>query len=357
MSTGGRYPGALRQNPAVTIAEGSRDADELRTGLARWLTESRGTEVSVGPLARPDAGLSTDTLFVDAGSASGEEELVVRLPPLGGGLFPEYRLEDQARVQQLLAGSPVPVAHPVEYVADTEWLGAPFMVMPKVPGRVLLANPSFVSRSWLKDAPASGQARLFDGFVAVLADLHRLDPEPFAFLGDGRTVADHLDRATAYLAWASDDVPPPSFMEEALDWCASHLPQREPERSLLWGDVQLVNAVFDDDLRVAAVLDWEMASLGPAELDVGWFFALHDMTAAQVGGDLPGFPKRPEALGRYERLLGRKLDELRWYEAFALLRSGSVMVRMARLLARRGVDARWLTTRNPVVAALDRVLG
>jgi aminoglycoside phosphotransferase (APT) family kinase protein len=347
----------VRQNPAVTIAEGVRDPEELRAGLTRWLTESRGGEVTVGPLARPEAGLSTDTLFVDARSTSGEEELVVRLPPLGGGLFPEYRLDHQARVQQLLAGYPVPVADPVVYVAEPQWLGAPFMVMPKVPGRVLLASPSFLSRSWLKEATEAEQSLLFDGFLSVLARLHQLDSEPFAFLGAAYTVSEHLDHARSYLAWASDDEPPPAFLDDALDWCARHVPPHEPEPSVLWGDVQLVNAVFDDHFRVAAVLDWEMSSLGPAEIDVGWFFALHDMTAAQVGSDLPGFPTRSDGLARYEELLGRRLDELQWYEVFALLRSGSIMVRIARLLARRGVDASWLTTGNPVAAALDRLLG
>ena len=104
------------------------------------------------------------------------------------------------------------------------------------------------------------------------------------------------------------------------------------------------------------MLDLEMASLGPAEVDLAWFVVLHDMAVERCGGDLPGFPGRAATIDAYERRLGRPLDDLRWYEAFAVLRSGAILVRAARLLARLGVDDSWLTNENPTIDRLARLI-
>jgi aminoglycoside phosphotransferase (APT) family kinase protein len=100
-----------------------------------------------------------------------------------------------------------------------------------------------------------------------------------------------------------------------------------------------------------------MAGVGPPELDLGWFLALHEMTVEQHGATLAGIPTRTAMVDVYQAALGRDVRPLQWYEAFALLRSGSIMVRMARVLAGQGVDDSWLHTHNPTAAALDRVMG
>ena len=80
------------------------------------------------------------------------------------------------------------------------------------------------------------------------------------------------------------------------------------------------------------------------------------MTVATSGPDLPGFGDRASMLAIYEAALGRPVAPLRWFEVFAMLRSGSIMVRIARLLAARGVDDSWLTRGNPTAAALEGLL-
>lgn len=341
----------------MAIAAGQRDREAVRVGLERWLARE-GDAVVVGALDAPAAGLSSDTLFARVERASSSEQLVLRLPPAGEGLFPAYDLGRQARVQQVLAEVGYPVATPVTYEPDPAWLGAPFLVMPRVPGRVLLANPSFLAAGWLHDASPDRQRGVLDGFLTTLAELHRLDPRPFGFLAaEGPPgLAGEVARWADYLTWASGDLAPPGYLADALAWCAKHRPDPEPRTSVCWGDVQLVNAVIDEGGAVAAVLDWEMCGLGPAEMDLGWFLALHGMTVATQGGDLSGFGDRAGMVARYEAALGRAVEGLRWYETFALVRSGSIMVRIARLLAAQGVDDSWLTRGNPTQAALDRLL-
>ena len=147
----------------------------------------------------------------------------------------------------------------------------------------------------------------------------------------------------------------PAVIAHGLEWCRAERPVPEPPPSLLWGDVRIGNVVFDDGLRPAAVLDWEMATVGPAEVDLGWFLALHRLTVESAGADLPGFPDRDATVAAYQDRLGRPVADLGWFETFALVRSGAIMVRVARLLRNAGIGDSWLRD-NPVVDRLARRL-
>jgi aminoglycoside phosphotransferase (APT) family kinase protein len=346
-----------------------RDLDALRQGLTAWLRRWRpeAVDVRVAPLAQPTTGLSSETVFVEvdwelgAGRGAEHSSAVLRLPPDEDGLFPTYDLAMQGRLQAALAGAGVRAVAPLAVEEDDAWLGAPFILMPRVAGRVVQAEQPYLRTGWLAEATPAGQAHLHGAVLDALASIHRLDWEA---LGLGAVLAartaDHTAGArlaaeveywARYLAWAGDGAAPPVF-DDGVAWLRAHLPVPEPPPSLLWGDVQLGNVLVDEDMDVAAVLDFEMASIGPAEVDVAWFLALHAMAAERCHRDLPGFPSRAATVAAYEVRLGRALDDLRWYEAFAALRSGAILVRAARLLARLGVDDSWLTTHNPTLDLL-----
>ncbi len=350
------------------IASGAREDEAIRVGIEQWLRQ-RGTEVmelrdradlgaaAVGPISRPAAGLSTDTVFVSVvDAAGGKHDLVVRLAPVGDGLFPEYDLGRQVQVQNALAGAGIPTASPAVFEADRSWLGDEFMVMPRVPGLVVPSKPSYPRAGWLAERSRSEQAALLDDFLRTLAALHRLDLAVVGSLMGGSTVslADTCARACDYLDWAGADGAIPGFLTDARDWCTRNLPNPATPVSIVWGDVQLGNCVFTDAGNVGAFLDFELTGTGPAELDLGWFLGLHEMTAAVAGVDLPGFGDRESMVSTYEAALGRRVEALAWYETFALLRSGAIMVRIARLLAQRGIDDSWLRNDNPTEAALIR---
>ncbi len=317
----------------------------------------------LSPLSRPATGLSSETLFAEAawstGSGPATAELVMRLPPAGEGLFPTYDLRAQAEVQDRLASTSVPVARPIAFEPDPAWVGAPFILMPRVAGRVLATQPPFLKAGWLREAGEEDQAALHRSFTDVLGDIHRLDWQALelGFLSrpGGTDIEAEIDWWADYLDWASDGHPLP-VLADALAWCRETRPEQLPGSCLLWGDVQFANAVFGEDLRPAAVLDWEMASIGPAELDLGWFLALHRMTVDTCGSDLPGFPGRSATVAAWERRVGRPAVELEWFETFAVLRSGAILVRVARLLAADGVDDSWLTRGAPQLELLRAVL-
>jgi aminoglycoside phosphotransferase (APT) family kinase protein len=355
-----------------------RDLEVVRQGFSRWLQARHPQRPAplVAPVGQPATGLSSETLLLEVdwpgdgpvgpGQSSigaGHQSLVARLPPDGDGLFPLYDLAAQGRVQETVAAAGLPAVIPMAVELDDTWVGAPFLLMPRVEGRVVRADKAFLRTGWLAEAPADDQARLHTGFLDLLAGIHGIEVGrgQCDFLPGGvrRPTGDILsgevDRWEQYLTWAAEGNAPAVFAD-AVAWCRARLPRPEPPPSLLWGDVQLGNVLVADDMSIAAVLDFEMAGIGPAEVDLAWFLVLHRMTVERCGCDLPGFPDPVATVDAYETRLGRDLADLRWFEVFAALRSGAIMVRAARLLARLGVDDSWLTRGNPTVTLLDDLI-
>ncbi len=113
--------------------------------------------------------------------------------------------------------------------------------------------------------------------------------------------------------------------------------------------------LFGDDGSVASVLDWEMATIGPAEMDLAWYLALDDLTTRFVKRTVPGFLARADFIGRYEAALGRTVVDLEWHEIFALVRSTAINDRQARLAAESGVAYPGVAgDDNPVLRVVSR---
>ncbi|HZM30016.1 MAG TPA: phosphotransferase family protein [Acidimicrobiales bacterium] len=317
----------------MTLAAG-RDLGALRPGLERWLGRP------VGDLRRPAPGFSCETLVID-------DEVVIRLPPSGAGIFPTYDLAQQAAVQDAAARAGVPVAGPARYEPDPSFLGAPFLAMPFAPGPI--PGDFTAGDPWLAGLPGDAdRAAVWRSFLGVLPVVHRARAEG---LGLRRGLAEELAWWQGYVAWATDGFPPPALVD-ALAWCADRRPASEPPGGLLWGDVRLGNVVFDPDRRAPrAVLDWDMAGVGPAEMDLAWFLALRAVEEDLTGTTVPGFGSREQAIAVVEAGLGRPLDDLVWYEVFALVRASAVSTRIALLFERAGRRSMFTADGDPTLAA------
>ena len=241
---------------------------------------------------------------------------------------------------------------------DEEWLGAPFFLMRAVAG--VVPADSYLASGPLYDAGPAVQRRVQLDFVDALAGVHGLDWDELG-LGDltpagERGLAHDVDRAAGYLTWAGDgDVP--TVLLDALGWCRANSPEPEPPLSLVWGDPRFGNVVYDRELRPAALLDWEMASIGSAELDLAWFIGLHEVTVAAVGADLPGFLPTDHLLARYAETLGRHVVDYRWFEVLSLVRSESIFLRIRRMLLASGLDEPWLRGRTPGQDRIAEITG
>jgi aminoglycoside phosphotransferase (APT) family kinase protein len=334
---------------------GRRDDAALVRGLARWMA-ARPDQVPSVPgeaeaaatirsIAHADGGQANETVLVDLGPE--RPGVVVRLPPLEP-TFPGYDLAPQAVVQNALAASGVPAPAPSVVVDDPAWIGAPFLAMPLVRGDIAGPAPAF--DDYVTAAGTDLQRRMHDGLVDTVVAVHAVDWRA-AGLDEvlaGTTTRDALDRWTDYVEWSSAGDPLPA-LAEALAWCAARVPP-ETEPVLLWGDVRLGNLVFDDERRVRAVLDWDLSSIGPAEMDLAWHLGLEDMMVTLFDRRVEGFPSRDEVIDRYERKSGRALCDLGWHEVFALVRALAINDRHQRISGDRH------RLKNPMGAVLlDRL--
>ncbi len=111
-------------------------------------------------------------------------------------------------------------------------------------------------------------------------------------------------------------------VEQALTWLEDNFPTdvAAAEPVLAWGDSRIGNVLYED-FRPVAVLDWEMATVGPRELDVAWIIFAHMVfqeLAALAG--LPGLPevmREEDVRATYQRLTGVELGDLRWFYVYS----------------------------------------
>jgi aminoglycoside phosphotransferase (APT) family kinase protein len=187
---------------------------------------------------------------------------------------------------------------------------------------------------WLFEATSEERQRLEDSSVRTLVDLHRITPEiaDLSFLAGpdpGTTpIGQQLAYQRRYYEWAREGLVVP-IIEEAFEVLTAKHPT--PSRTVLnWGDSRIGNILYRD-FEPAAVLDWEMASLGPPETDLGWmtfFHSFFQFMAESYGlSGISDLLERDRAVATYERLAGHALDDLGWYEAFAALRFAIISIR------------------------------
>jgi aminoglycoside phosphotransferase (APT) family kinase protein len=334
-----------------------RDDDELARGFTSWCAQrwpEAGYEIA--QLGRPRSGWTNETLLVTMRSrAAGERRFVVRLPP-AVPTWPVYDLAGQARVLEALSPGVVRVPGVVAYEADAQWLGAAFLVMSHEPGKPGPEAPAL--DPWVMESAPETQRRMHEEFIDVLAAIHRVDWRDAGLdavlRGGEQSLAQEVAWWVEYVDWASGGAPT-VVLTEAIAWCAATAPGAEPPASLCWGDARLGNVLFADNRSVASVLDWEMATIGPAEMDLAWFLSLDELTTRFIKRTVPGFLERADILSRYEAALGRGVADLEWHEIFALVRSTAINDRQARLAAESGVAYPGVAGEdNPVLRVIAR---
>jgi aminoglycoside phosphotransferase (APT) family kinase protein len=269
----------------------------------------------------------TFELASPAGSA------VLRRPPSGHILRGAHDMGREARVQAALAGSAVPVA-PVLYADDgTGPLGVPFYVMGRVEGYAIRDT---LPASYAPDA--ASRVAMADALVDTLADLHAVDPDAVG-LGDFGRRSDFMARQVRtwgrqWDAVVTHDVPAMTELRRRL---TEHVFAEPARLAIVHGDYRLDNVLMDptDPGRVAAVLDWELCTLGDGLADVA-MLAFYWTEAGQTAPPLiphvtaqPGFPGRAHLLDRYARRAGIDPAGLGPYLAFAHFKFASIAAGVA----------------------------
>jgi aminoglycoside phosphotransferase (APT) family kinase protein len=277
-------------------------------------------------------GKSNLTYRVDSPAGS----LVLRRPPLGNVLPTAHDMGREYRVMSALGGTAVPVPRMRHFCSDAEVLGQPFYVMDLVEGHVVRQEfpPGY--------ADTEAERRVVcERLVDVLGTLHQVDPNGVG-LGDFGRPEGYMARQVA--RWSKQwDATRLEGMED-LDALAAELSAQLPatqRHTVVHGDYRLDNTVLDpvDVGRVAAVLDWEMSTLGDPLADLGVllvYWNQADDTGPRKGGlvvpsvtALPGMLTREEVAARYAKASGLDLEPLPWYVAFGFFKLAVVCAGIA----------------------------
>ena len=252
-------------------------------------------------------------------------DLVLRRPPEHPRPGSDRTLLREIRVLSALAGTDVPHPGFVAGCTDTDVLGVVFYLMEAVDGD----NPGEeLGEPYRSDADARYRAAL--DTATAIARLAAVDHEAIG-LGDlgrpdgflERQVSRWLDHLASY-----DQVPEYRgtrlpHVGELADWLRDHLPQQS-RPGLVHGDYHLNNVLLDPVTpRVAAVVDWEMCTVGDPLLDLGWLLVTWPNghgDEAMTGGrlaELGGLPGRDELVEAYARGSDRDLSAVDWYTVLA----------------------------------------
>ena len=270
-----------------------------------------------------DGGKSNLTYFVDSPVGS----VVLRRPPLGSVLPTAHDMGREFRVMAGLAGTAVPVPRMLHQCTDPAVLGQPFYVMERVEGHVCRNTlpPGYA------DLPEQRRA-IGEALVSVLADLHAVDPAAVG-LGEFGRPDGYLVRQVA--RWGKQWNATRVEGHETLDTLAQELAASVPASArtgIVHGDYRLDNTMLDPTRpgRIAAVLDWEMSTLGDPIADLGILLVYWSQADDGLDRDnssvipaatvLPGFPTRAEVAELYARRTGADLSSLPWCEAFGFFK-------------------------------------
>jgi len=324
--TGGAVP-ATGAAGAVT-----QDAAGIEVGrVTDWFIANIDDVTPPLKFVRIKGGHSNLTYEIDDDAG---RKLVLRRPPLGHLLPTAHDMTREWRFISATYPTPVPVPPPLGFCEDTDVTGAPFYVMGFVEGHVL--HDASVAEAHYEEA----QRRITgESFIDVLADLHDVDPDDSG-VGDIARKEGYVARQLKrwYSQWSASKTRELPLVDELHDTLSSRIPDQGPAR-IVHGDYRLGNCITAVDGPIAAVLDWEIATLGDPLADVGYVLSTwpepgeggpaHRMSPSIV----PGFPTRTELLERYAKRSGRDVSLINFYIAFSHWKSACIV---------EGVYARYL---------------
>jgi aminoglycoside phosphotransferase (APT) family kinase protein len=284
-----------------------------RTGVEAWFAEHVGTFEPPLSFKRISGGRSNLTYSVrDAAGRS----WALRRPPLGKRLGSAHDMGREHRVIAALAGTDVPVPPVVGLCEDDSVNGAPFYVMEFVEGPVLRSRAEAEEHFEPEERRAIGE-RVADTLVAI----HDVDPDAVG-LGELGRKKDYVARQLKrwHGQWEKSKTRELEVVEDVHARLAARIPEQGPA-TIVHGDYRLDNMILAPSGEVAAVVDWELCTLGDPLADVGLLMVYW----SEAGDELiplfdpptvaAGFPTRDEVKQRYAEGSGRDLSQLDFYVA------------------------------------------
>jgi aminoglycoside phosphotransferase (APT) family kinase protein len=299
-------------------AEPSRPPGAIRgidvAPVSAWLAEHIDGAVAPFEFSLIAGGRSNLTFTVTGADGA---KFVLRRPPMGHVLATAHDMAREYRIIAAIGPTAVPVPAALGLCTDETVNGAPFYVMGHVEGEVL-DGPEKVDR-----LPVELRRPASEHLIDVLADLHALDVDEIG-LGDLAKREGYVERQIK--RWSTQWANSKTRELPAIDEVATRLARDVPVQvgvSVAHGDFRFGNCLTDvRSGRIAAVLDWELCTLGDPLADVG-YLGVYWTDPGQSDGrhndpsGAEGFPTYAELLDRYARRTGRDLSRIHYYVAFS----------------------------------------
>lgn len=306
--------------------DGVGDAEAVRARLQRW------AEAEVHPGARVEAlrpmpgnsGISFGFAVVGGGPA---QSFVVRLAPPGVRRRGNTDVLRQVPLLRALQEHSVPVAPVRWWTGDLDWFGTEALVQDYVPGLPLHMSEASLSIR----VPQSRVPLLLDRAVDTLVAIHRVPVEALSGWEAPRSIDTELSFWEDVLRSAGDA----GWFEagRVLRARLAGTAPTSPPTGLFHGDYQTNNILFAEGEQVVAVVDWEIAGMGPQLLDLGWLMMMCDPSCWDPGyrAGMRVVAPAQDLLRRYEATSGAGVDRPFWYQALACFRFGAIAAYNYRL--------------------------
>jgi len=250
----------------------------------------------------------------------------LRRPPLGKRLASAHDMAREHRIISAMQGTDVPVPPTVGLCDDESVNGAPFFVMEFVEGPILRSR-SEAEQSFDEAQRRSIGERVVDTLVAI----HGTDPDRVG-LGDLGRREDYVGRQLRrwHGQWVKSKTHEVPLIDDVHRRLEARIPQQGPA-TIVHGDYRLDNMILSDGGEVAAVVDWELCTLGDPLADLGmllvyWSEAGDELTPLfEAPTTAAGFLARNEVRDRYARLSGRDVSGIDFYVALAWWKLGIIL--------------------------------
>ncbi len=303
-----------------TEIRAGEDLDRHRLGT--WLKDTLPRLDGPLTLQQFPSGHSNLTYLIRVGT----QEMVLRRPPFGTKAKSAHDMTREYKILEALKPVFPYVPQPLAHCDEDAVMGCPFYVMERMQGIILrreIPRELNLSRAEIR--------RLFEKHVEIQYALHSLDYEKIG-LGE-------LGRPTGYVrrqvdGWsrryrnaATPDAPE---FEETMAWLDAHMPEESPISGIIHNDFKFDNLVLDpqDPLTIKGVLDWEMTTIGDPLMDLGctlgYWVEKNDPPEYQIMRSIPthveGALTRKEMVAHYEKISGRTIENMDFYNCFGLFR-------------------------------------
>jgi aminoglycoside phosphotransferase (APT) family kinase protein len=286
----------------------------------------------------------------------GELHGAIRIPPPSAPAPRDEGIVREWRIIEALNGTDVPHTDAIAVCTDSSVLGRTFYVMGFVDGW----SPMGLTNGWPAPFDTDLDARRGLAFQLVegIALLSKVDWQAKGLQDLGRPDGFHerqVDRWTAFVERIKGRELP--GFDEAAAWLRAHRPI-DFVPGLMHGDYQFANVMYRDGApaRLAAIVDWEMGTVGDPKLDLGWVVQSWPEDTTSVDAtkssyvDMYGMPSRAEVLDHYAKVSGRQVDDMDYY---VILAKWKLAVVLEQGFQRAGDDEK-LNAFGPIVLDLFR---